>query len=50
MNKSIFLILPALFLMLGAGKAVKNLNTDEAGKESLSELKDTLEESKKDFR
>ena len=50
MKKILFLILPSLFLVLGAGKDISSFNTknDAQNKQMLSDLKNLLESSKKD--
>lgn len=49
MKKIIYIIIPALFLVIGAGKAVQNINksTNKQSEQVLNNLKSGLEESKK---
>jgi len=47
MKRIVYIILPALFLILGAGKAIQNINSN-SNKQAFNDLKIALENAKKE--
>ena len=46
MKKIIYILLPSLFLIIGAGKAIKDINVSDSDKKIVNNLKKDLEKSK----